>query len=152
MKKINKLMVVLGLASALVGCGNPEMLSSSAIKWEPAASEYLNKHLAKPNGAKSEWKLEVKNDQGIQIVSVFIDGQKAAWTLCNPANGVKTHKPVCEAVMFSAVSAIHWNESDGYRVGTYGPRLHGEYGLGAEQGLDFVNDLRPIFKAKGVIF
>ena len=52
MKMINKLMVALGLTVTLVGCGNPDMLSSSSIKWEQAASDYLNKHLAKPHGAK----------------------------------------------------------------------------------------------------
>ena len=150
MKMINKLMVVLGLASALVGCGNPDMLSSSDIKWESAASDYLNKHLAKPHGAKSEWKLEKKNKQGIRIVSVFIDGQKAASILCNPANGVAN--PVCDVVMFNGVIAIHWDESDGYRVGTSTePQMFGDYELPAEQGMDLLTGLRPMFKVKGVI-
>ncbi len=150
MKMISKLMVVLGLASALVGCGNPDMLSSNDIKWESVASDYLNKHLAKPHGAKSEWKLEVKDVNGIRIVSVFIDGQKAALTLCNPTNGVAN--PVCDVVMFNSVIAIHWDESDGYRVGTStAPRMFGDYELPAERGMDLLTGLRPTFKAKGVI-
>lgn len=152
MKMINKLMVVLGLASALVGCGNPDMLSSSDIKWESAASEYLNKHLAKPHGAKSEWKLEIKDKQGIQIVSVFIDGQKAAWTLCNPTNGVdKSDWTVCDLVLYNSVIAIHWDESSGYRVGSdVRPRLS-NYDVDGREAVELIDGLRPIFKAEGVI-
>lgn len=154
MKMINKLIVVLGLASALVGCGNPEMLSSSEIKWEPVASEYLNKHLGKPNGAQSEWKLEVKDVDGIQIVSVFIDGQKAAWTLCNPTNGVadKSASPVCDVVLHNAVNAIHWDASSGYRVGSAAKgRIYSNYDVAGREAVELIDGLRPIFKAEGVI-
>lgn len=153
MKMINKLMVVLGLASALVGCGNPDMLSSSDIKWEPVASDYLNKHLAKPNGAKSEWKLEVKDVNGIQIVSVFIDGQKAAWTLCNPANGVdKSDWTVCDLAMHNSVIAIHWNESSGYRVGSAATgNFYPNIDVAGREAVELIDGLRPIFKAKGVV-
>lgn len=154
MKMINKLMVVLGLASALVGCGHPDMLSSSDIKWEPVASDYLNKHLAKPNGAQEEWKLEVKDDNGIQIVSVFIDGEKAAWTLCNPANGVdKSGWPVCDLAMHNSVIAIHWNESSGYRVGSAAKGyIYPNVVVPGREAVALIDGLRPIFKAKGVIF
>lgn len=153
MKMINKLMVVLGLASALVGCGHPDMLSSSDIKWEPVASDYLNKHLAKPNGAQEEWKLEVKDDNGIQIVSVFIDGEKAAWTLCNPANGVdKSDWPVCDLAMRNSVIAIHWDESSGYRVGSAAKgNINPNYVVPGSAAVALIDGLRPIFKAEGVI-
>ncbi|MBX9714887.1 MAG: hypothetical protein K2X58_14085 [Pseudomonadaceae bacterium] len=151
MKMINKLMVVLGLAAALVGCDHPDMLSSGQIKWEPVASDYLNKHKGKPNGAHSDWKLEIKDDQGIQIVSVFVDGKKKAWTGCNPTNGVV--KPVtsaCHVIDRNAVIAIHWNESEGYRVGTAaGPRFGGSYDLPGEQALDFISGMGVVFQAKG---
>ena len=150
---INKQMAVLGLALILVGCDHPDMLSSSQIKWEPVATDYLNKHLVKPKGAQSEWKLEVKNDQGIQIVSVFIDGEKAAWTLCNPGNRVsdKSAWPVCAVLDSTPVIAIHWSESNGYRVGSSaGPRFGGDYDVEGGLAVALIDGMRPMFKVKGV--
>lgn len=152
---INKQMAVLGLALTLVGCDHPDMLSSSQIKWEPVATDYLNKHLVKPKGVQSEWKLEVKNDQGIQIVSVFIDGEKAAWTGCNPTNGasdeVRRAWPVCAVLDSTPVIAIHWNESSGYRVGSSaGPRFGGDYDVEGDLAVALLDGMRPMFKVKGV--
>lgn len=151
MKMINKLMVVLGLAAALVGCDHPDMLSSGEIKWEPVASDYMNKHQSKPMGAHSDWKLEIKDDQGIQIVSVFVDGKKKAWTLCNPTNGVvKTAASACHAIKSNGVVAIHWNESSGYRVGSAaGPQFGGDYDLPGERALALIAGLRPAFQSRG---
>lgn len=156
MKVLNKLMVVIGLSAALVGCGNPDMLSSSSIKWSPEATEYLNQRLERPKGAKSEWAMEVKNENGIRMVRVFIDGQTAGWLGCNPGNGVvdKSAWPVCDVIMHNSVNAIHWSESEGYRVG--GDTLPGFGGLesfaSGEDALAMLNGLRPMFKIKGVIY
>ncbi len=155
MKMINKLMVVLGLAVTLVGCGDPERLSSSEIKWSPKASDYLNEHASKPKGAESEWALEVKDENGIRIVSVFIDSKKAASAVCNPASGVadKSAWPVCDTIMNNGVVAIHWDENDGYRVGgDVVPAMGGvDFYASGEEAVELLAGLRPMFKTMGVI-
>lgn len=145
MKMINKLMVVLGLAVTLVGCGDPERLSSGVVNWAPEASAYLNERLDKPKGAQSEWALEVKNEDGIRIVRVFVDGQKTASLVCNPASGVAS--PVCDVLMANSVLAIRWDDSDGYLVGGADlPPMSGfEYVASGEEAAELLTDLRPLF-------
>ncbi|CAN7365896.1 hypothetical protein LJR071_002100 [Pseudomonas sp. LjRoot71] len=95
----------------------------------------------------------MKNDQGIQIVSVFIDGEKAAWTGCNPTNGVsdKSAWPVCAVLDSTPVIAIHWSESNGYRVGSSaGPRFGGDYDVEGDLAVALIDGMRPMFKVKGV--
>lgn len=157
MQLMAKMVVALGLAVLLTGCGNPEMLSEKSIKWEGPASEYLNKHREKPQGQVSDWKLEVKREEGNYLVRYFLDGKKKGELLCNPGNDhLKGSLSVCGIVGSNAVVAIHWNEDDGYRVGTdSGPQFgasYGEYVLDGEEAIKLIRDLRPYFSAKGVAF
>lgn len=145
MKMINKLMVVLGLAVTLVGCGDPGRVSWGAVNWSPEAAAYLNEHLDKPKGAQSEWALEVTTDNGIRIASVFADDKKTASLVCNPASGVAS--PVCDVLMANSVLAIRWDESEGYLVGGADlPPMSGfEYVASGEEAVELLADLRPLF-------
>lgn len=148
MKMINKLMVVLGLASALVGCGdNPQMLSEKDLKPEPVASAYLNENLDKPSGAGSSWKVEVKNENGARMVRVFSDGKKVGWNTCTPTNSEYMDNPLCRLIFSNAVVAIHWDDDEGYRVFTSAaPRIYSDYSIDGEEAMAFLDGLRPYFK------
>ena len=148
MKMINKLMVVLGLAVTLVGCGdNPQMLSDKDLKPEPVASAYLNENLGEPSGAGSSWKVEVKNENGARMVRLFVDGKKSGWTVCQPASSTYMKAPVCRIVFTNAVKAVHWDDEEGYRVFTSAaPRIYSDYSIDGEEAMAFLDGLRPYFK------
>lgn len=157
MQLMAKMILVFGLAVGLAGCGNPEMLSEKSIKWQGPASEYLNKNRVKPQGAVTDWKLEVKREEGNYVVRYFLNDVKKGELLCNPGNDhSRSSWNVCGVIGKNAVVAIHWNEDDGYRVGTSsGPQFgssYGEFVLDGEEAVALIRDLRPYFNAKGVAF